>query len=375
LGNLRIGLRSFLRLYTYLVHYSESSLERAFELVDHMQGLLGKREFKQVEGIPDIIPSMSIPFNEITDTQRLAYEYFHPSWYVAHLFNEFGEKTAEKLIKPVKYPSYIRLNTLRGDSGSIDRLFDEGFQLVDEPALPNTYRLLDDQGITETPEYKDGHFIIQDKASILVGDIAHPELGDIVLDVCAAPGVKTSHLAQLMQNTGRILSIDYNKTRLENMEHLMTRLGVTNARLVLADASKPDTLPKIDADLVIIDPPCTATGLFHKVPSSKWRLTPHSIDSMARLQKRILWNASDRLKPGGTLVYSTCSIMVEENEEVVQSLLDRNPEFKLVEAVVRIGDHGLLGMEEAQRLYPHKHSCNGFFIAKLVKNIIYARCE
>ena len=90
---------------------------------------------------------------------------------------------------------------------------------------------------------------------------------------------------------------------------------------------------------------------------------------MAKLQKRILWNAADRLKPGGTLVYSTCSIMAEENEEVVQSLLDRSPEFRLVEAPPRIGDHGLRGMNEAQSLYPHKHQCNGFFIAKLVKDI------
>ena len=369
LGNLKIGLRSFLRLYTYLVHYSGDSLERAFDLVDHTRTLLGKREFKQVESIPDIIPSMSIPFDEISDTQRLAYEYFHPSWYVAHLFNEFDPETTERLIKHVEYPSYIRLNTLKGDAASIDSLFEKGFQLVAEPDLHDTYRLLDDQGITDTPEYRDGQFIIQDKASILVGEIAQPEPGDIVLDVCAAPGVKTSHMSQMMQNTGRILSIDHNKRRLENMEHLMSRLGVTNAKPVLADASKPDALPKVEADIVVIDPPCTATGLFHKTPSSKWRLTPHSVDNMAKLQKRILWNAADRLKSGGTLVYSTCSIMAEENEEVVQSLLYRNPEFKLTAASPRIGDHGLLGMEEAQRLYPHKHHCNGFFIAKLVKDI------
>ncbi len=369
LGNLKIGLRSFLRLYTYLVHYSESSLARAFELVDHTRELLGKREFKQIENIPDIIPSMYIPFDEITDAQRLAYEYFHPSWYVAHLFNEFGAETTEKIIKHVDYPNYIRLNTLKGDAESIDRLFEKGFQLVAEPPLPNTYQLLDDKGITETSEYKDGHFIIQDKASILVGEIAHPEQGDVVLDVCAAPGVKTSHLAQMMHNTGRIISIDHNMRRLENWEHLMNRLGVINAKPVLADASKSESLPQIEADLIVVDPPCTATGLFHKIPSSKWRLTPRSVDNMAWLQKRILWNTSKCLKPGGTLIYSTCSITVEENEEVVQSLINRNPDYKLVEAAPRIGDHGLLGMNEAQRLYPYRHACNGFFIAKLVKDI------
>jgi 16S rRNA (cytosine967-C5)-methyltransferase len=369
LGNLKIGLRSFLRLYTYLVHYSGDSLARAYALVDYTRELIGKRDFNPVKNIPDIIPTMTIPFDEITDTQRLAYRYFHPSWYVTHLFNEFGEHTTERLIEHIEYPNYIRLNRLKGNNESLDSLYKQGFQLISEPGLSDTYRLLIDDGITDTQEYRDGHFIIQDKASILVGEVADPKSGDIVLDVCAAPGVKTSHIAQLMGNTGRILSVDYNRRRLQNWEVLMERLGVSNAKPVQADASKSDALPRIEADLVLVDPPCTGTGLFHKTPSSKWRLSPRSIDNMARLQKRILWNSAQRLKEGGTLVYSTCSITVEENEEVIQSLIDRMPEYQLVESNPRIGDPGLRGMNKAQRLYPHKHASNGFFIAKLVKDI------
>lgn len=368
LGNLKIGLRSFLRLYTYLVHYSGESLARAYELVDHTRELLGKREYKPVKDIPDLIPLMSIPFDEITDTQKLAYKYFHPSWYVAELFHEFDEHQTVKLLEDVDYPSYLRINTLKASTESLDRLYEQEFQLVQEPKLPEAYRLLDDEGLTDTEEYRQGHFIIQDKASILAGVVANPNPEDIVLDICAAPGVKTSHYAQMMENTGRILSVDFNRRRLQNWEHLMERLGVTNAKPVQADASKPDNLPKIEADIVVVDPPCSGTGLFHKNPSSKWRLTPRSIDNMARLQKRILLNASRHLRDGGTLVYSTCSISVEENEEVVQSLLDQDPEFKLVEASPRIGDHGRRGLVEAQRLYPYKHASNGFFIAKLRKN-------
>ena len=368
LGNLKIGLRSFLRLYTYLVHYSDQSLAYAYELVDHTRELLGKREYKAVNDIPDLIPLMNIPFDEVTETQRLAYKYFHPSWYVAELYTVFEENT-EKLLEPVSYPSYLRVNTLKADADSLDSLYAEGYQLIQEPYLPDAYKILDDTGITRTPEYRNGHFIIQDKASILAGVVADPKPGDIVLDICAAPGVKTSHYAQMMENTGRILSIDFNRRRLQNWEHLMNRLGVTNAKPVQADASKPDTIPKIEADIVTVDPPCSGSGLFHKTPSSKWRLTPRSIDTMARLQKRILWNASRRLREGGTLVYSTCSITIEENEEVVMSLLERDTEFRLVEASPRIGDHGLRGIDEVQRLYSYKHASNGFFIAKLMKSI------
>jgi len=369
MSELKIGLRSFLRLYTYLVHYAGESLARAYELVDSTVELLGKRGFREVETLPDIIPSITIPFNSISDTQRLAYTYFHPSWWVAHLYNEFGAETTEKLLRHVDYPNYLRLNTLKDTSYTLDHLYTKGFQLVAEPGLTNTYRLLDSEGLTDTPEYRDGQIIMQDKASILVGEVAHPEPGDVVLDVCAAPGVKTSHLAQFMQNTGRILSVDYNPRRLKNWEHLMGLLGVTNAEPVNADASKSGALPKVEADVVVVDPPCTGTGLFHKAPSSKWRLTPHSVDTMSRLQKRILWNSAQHLKAGGTLVYSTCSITVEENEEVVQSLLDGCSDMRLVEPSLRIGIAGLRGMDEAQRLYPYKHASDGFFIAKLVKDI------
>ncbi len=369
LGDLKLGMRSFLRLYTYLVHYSAGSFEKANELVEHALNLFPTREFRQVKNIPDIVPLIEVPFDEITDTQRLAYKYFHPSWYVDYLYNTFGEELTENLIKHVDYPKYLRLNTLKASSISLDRLFEEGYQLLSEPELSNTYRLLDDETVTKTQEYRGGSIIMQDKASILMGEIANPRPGDTVLDVCAAPGVKTSHLAQQMENNGRIVSVDFDKRRLRSWERLMNRLGVENAEPVLADASKPGSIPMIEADLVVVDPPCTGTGLFHRNPSGKWRLTSHSIDNMSRLQTRILLNSAKYLRDGGALVYSTCSVTVEENEGVIQSLLEKYPEFRLVESTPRLGDPGLREMSLAQRLYPYKHACNGFFIAKLVKDI------
>jgi len=368
LGNLKIGLRSFLRLFTYLVHYSDGSLVQAYELVDYTRELLGKKEYKLVRDVPEIILSTVIPYDEITDIQKLAYTYFHPPWYIEKLVKEFGETQTKKLLQHVDYPRYLRLNTLKSGPASLDKLYEKGYQLVKEPGLPETYRLLDGENITATEEYKKGHFIIQDKASVLAGIVADPKPGDVVLDVCAAPGAKTSHYAQQMKNMGRIISVDFNRRRLQNWERLMERLGVTNATPVHADASKPGALPRIEADIVTVDPPCSGAGLFHRSPASKWRLTSRSVERMAELQKRILLNASKCLRPGGVLVYTTCSITVEENEEVVQSLLDKDPCFHLVEASPRLGDPGLHGMREAQRLYPYRHVSNGFFIAKLMKD-------
>jgi len=303
-----------------------------------------------------------------SDVQRLAYTYFHPVWYVEHLYNWLGYSTTEDLLRYVDYPSYLRVNTLKAED-SVKALIERGYELVKEPLLDYTYKVPKRSGITETPEYRNGHFILQDKASIAVGAIANPRPGETILDVCAAPGAKTSHIAQLMENQGSIISIDYNERRLNSWEGLMHKLGVTMARPVLGDATKRDVIEPLEADIVVIDPPCTGSGTFHKEPSGKWRLTRRSITTMSVLQRKIINNMARFVRPGGVLIYSTCSITVEENEGVVNWFLKKNPEYQIVEAEPVIGLPGLEGLEKAQRMYPHVHECNGFFLAKLVKSL------
>ena len=369
IGNQTVGVRSFLRLFTYYAHYSEESLGTAYQLAQHALDLLGQRDMRKIDEGMDLLPSTFIPFDTLTDVQKLAYTHFHPVWYVDYLYKKFGINEAEDLLRYVDYPSYLRVNTLKAEPDAINILMDRGFKLVKEPLLDDTYKVLDENGITDSKLYRDGHFIIQDKASVAVSAIVDPKPGEVVLDVCAAPGVKTSHMAQLMENLGRIISIDYNLRRLKSWEDLMGKLGVTIAKPVHGDASSPDVLAHIDADVVVIDPPCTGSGTFHKEPSGKWRLTPRSIDRMAGIQRRIIENMSGYVRPGGVLVYSTCSVTLEENEGVVNWFLGKNPDFEVVNTEPRIGSPGLDGLDKAQRMYPHVHRCNGFFIAKLVKSL------
>jgi len=145
-------------------------------------------------------------------------------------------------------------------------------------------------------------------------------------------------------------------------------MGVKTAAPVIADARKP--LPiNLSADLVVLDPPCTSTGTFSKVPSAKWRLTKRSILGMAKFQWEMLDQCAEYVKEEGFLVYSTCSITVEENEMLIEKFLSWHPEFKLVEASPRIGLPGLRGQTKCQRLYPHIHDSNGFFVAKLLRKL------
>jgi 16S rRNA (cytosine967-C5)-methyltransferase len=142
------------------------------------------------------------------------------------------------------------------------------------------------------------------------------------------------------------------------------RMGITIAEPVIADACAP--LPfNMQADLVILDPPCTSTGIFAKQPSAKWRLTPKSVEKMAAIQWRIINSCAEKVEDGGALTYSTCSITVEENEMIIERFLKTHPEFTLSEIEPKIGLPGLRELTKCQRLYPHLHQCNGFFIAKL----------
>jgi len=368
LGNLNVGIRSYLRLFTHLALYGKGTLSDAYLLSEHIKDLLHHKELRKIESAIEIIPFTNVPLEDMGGAQRLAYQHFHPLWYVKYLTNNFGRDLAEDLIRHTEYPSYLRVNTFKAGEGVIDDLIKHGFQLEKEPGLCHTYKIISGDGLTDLEGYKKGHHIIQDKASIIVGEVASPKQGETVLDVCAAPGVKTSHMAQIMGNTGRILSIDYNERRLRSWSGLMKKLGVKNADSVLADATQKGAIPDIEADLVVVDPPCTGTGTFHKVPSAKWRLTRRSVEKMANLQRRILENSASHLRDGGTLVYSTCSITLEENEGIVNGFLQNNPEYQMVETS-QIGLPGLKRLDKARRLYPHIHGCNGFFIAKLVKSL------
>ena len=366
LGNLSLGVRGFLRLYAYTAHYG-GGLAEAYALYDHARTVLGDKTVSAVDEAVELILRREPRFSALEQERRLALTYGHPEWYVSYLLREFGDRETERMLEHVDVPTYVRLNTLRDVTRTVEDIREEGFTLERDPALDHVYRVGDTAGLTSLPGYRRGEFVVQDRASVIAGVVAGPAPGELVLDVCAAPGMKTSHMAQLMRNQGRILSVDSSVRRLRSFETIMERLGVEIAKPCIGDARTVDGLPPVEADLVLVDPPCTGSGNFFTVPSARWRLRSRSIDRMADLQYRILCSAAERVAAGGRLVYCTCSVTVDENEGVVKAFLDENPDFVAVEASPRVGEPGLRGLHEAQRLIPYLHGCNGFFIAKMAR--------
>ncbi len=364
--DLYLGKKNFLRIYASEAKYGDSAYEELVEMEDLAREILGKREFGPVEEALVLIPRLEIRWDELPRDEATALRTFHPAWYVRYCVELFGEEEAVRLLEAPVPPSYVRLNALKGDDGGLlGRLRGEGVEL-EEAGLEHVYRVLDQaRPLAFLDSYKAGLFTVQDKASALVGLIAAPAPGMTVLDVCAAPGIKTGHLAEIMGGEGRIFSMDFSERRLESWKGEMARLGVGIATPVLGDAKRRGAFPDVEADLVLVDPPCTGTGTFGRAPSGKWRIIRRSIGRMAGIQGRILNRCADHVVEGGAIVYSTCSVTVEENEWVVENFLGAHPEFKMVDASPRLGLPGLLGQDGAQRLYPHLHGCNGFYVARL----------
>jgi 16S rRNA (cytosine967-C5)-methyltransferase len=339
------------------------------------RSILGWKTLLQVEPYLGFLLTQKLqPILEASNTEeRLSLETFHPLWFVKYCINLFGNKEAATFLNNNNYPpsTYIRLNTLKdlSEEEILQKLStEEGVKLQKVEQLLYIYKVSElKQPLNTLESFKQGLFYVQDKASCFAAQVATPKSGSKIFDICAAPGAKTTYLAQLMQNQGDIVSMDFSKRRMKTWCQEINYMNVTIAHAIVANACLP--LPFIgEADLVILDPPCTSTGVFAKQPSAKWRLSPKSIENIANVQQQMITNCAQKVAPGGYLTYSTCSITVEENEMVIERFLKEHPNFHIVEIEPKLGLPGLRGLSQCRRLYPHLHDCNGFFIAKLKKS-------
>jgi len=371
-----LGIQAFLRLYVYqtriVKNWSKIDVKEAENIASIARSILGWKTLRRVEHVLGMLltEKPSTVLEGVSDEERIGLLTFHPTWFVKYCFRLFGRReTIAMLEANMQSPQkYIRLNTLRADEKEILRkLAEEGVKIERAEQLRYVYKVADTkQPLTRTTSFKEGSFYIQDKASCFAAEAADPKPQMTILDVCAAPGAKTTYLAQLMQNHGIIYSLDYSKRRMTTWKNELDRMGVKIAEPIIADACSPLPLA-LEADIVVLDPPCTSTGTFGRSPSAKWRLTRRSIDKMAEIQWQMLDISADYVKPEGALIYSTCSITVEENEMLIERFLKWHPDFSLAEITPKMGLQGLRGLDKCQRLYPQIHQCNGFFIAKLQK--------
>ncbi len=283
----------------------------------------------------------------------------------------FPGLTEEMLTRAL--PQALRVNTLRiTEEELIARLEERGFMLEKIPWVRHGYFIREAPfSAGATPEYLLGYYYLQDPASMYACEALEPRAGELVLDAAAAPGGKTTYIAQLMRNLGCIVAIEVNRQRIKALRANVTRMGVENTIIVRMDARDVAKLG-LSFDRALLDAPCTGTGTAHK---AKEALTKDEKDLkvLLPLQRALLSAVYEVLKPGGVLIYSTCSLLPEENELLVQELLEsRNARLLKVKqgspAFTRPYERSLNPqIKRAKRFYPWEHGSQGFFVAKIQK--------
>lgn len=290
---------------------------------------------------------------------NLSTYYSHPRFYTEYFYDNYGEEFTKKLLKAnnEKPPFTIRVNTLKTNKDELIKdLSEAGFD-IEETTYVNALNVLNPNGIIDTEFFEKGYFYVQDLGSILVSTFLNPRKDSKVLDLCAAPGGKTTHLSELMDNTGEIIACDKSKGKIKLIKENAKRLGCTNISPRVNDARVLNEEFINNFDYVLVDAPCSGTGLYRKKPDIKWNKGIDDLKELGVIQLEILNKAKEYVREKGLLIYSTCSLSKIENEDVIENFLKENENFK----IKKIRDKDVL------KLFPSVDGSDGFSICLLEK--------
>lgn len=302
----------------------------------------------------------------------LAVAYSHPEWLVKRWLEEFGPDETKLLMQAnnQKAPLVLRVNSLKTSRAVLlRRMAEAGIHATPTKRSPQGIRLESGGSLEKLPGFADGLFQVQGESSQLVNHLLSPSPGARILDACAAPGGKCTHIAELMKDKGELIAIDISARGINKIIENVKRLGLKSVRALRADASEALSSIELHSfDRILVDAPCSGLGTLRGHPEIKWQRSENDIQRLSRLQSKLLQRLSGYLKPGGVLVYSTCTLTREENEEVVQAFLCREKSFELEQAA------GYLPKEAKHMMrgnfflaLPHRDETDGFFAARMRK--------
>lgn len=306
---------------------------------------------------------LKLPENPV---ERLGILHSFPDWLVEMWLEQIGETETEQLCKWFNQSPTIdlRINPLKTTIAQIEAAFQaQNISTSRIPKLPQALRLNGSTGaIQNLPGYSEGWWTIQDSSAQLVTHLLEPQPGETIIDACAAPGGKTTHSAELMQDTGTIYACDKTASRLKKLAENADRLQMKSIKIHTGDSRHFPEFINL-ADRVLLDAPCSGLGTLHRRADARWRHTPENIQQQSQLQSELLANAATFVKSGGVLVYATCTIHPLENEQVVRSFLDSNPDWQIerptIDLPVQPSPEGWV------KVWPHKHQMDGFFMVRL----------
>ena len=371
-------LRNLLRLTLYQVLFLDRVPDYA--AVNEGVELAKRREGKSSGGLLNGVVRRvlrekdRIHFPRVDDDliQYLAIHWSHPDWLVKKWLGYFGREESEMLLQAdnEESPLVLRANRLKNNRNELlEALRTAGVDAAPAPWSPQGIQVRGSSPVDRLTGFQEGLFQVQAEASQLVGHLLDPQPGERVLDACSAPGGKATHLAELMADRGEIVATDISSRGLERVRQNVQRMGIRSVRPYLVDVTKGLEGPLVSSyDRILVDAPCSGLGTLRSHPQAKRHRDESDIKRLSRLQKSIVREVTPLLKPGGVLVYATCTLTREENEEVVYELLEGRRDLVLEEASRYLP-------EEARQLasgkffltLPYKHNTDGFFAARMRK--------
>lgn len=307
-----------------------------------------------------------VEIDEKDRAKRLSIKYSHPEWMVFYFIDEFGIEFTKSLLEKNNQVAefYIRVNRLKTNKNELKKkLEDKGYLIEEIEGYEEGLKVLIPTRMTSLREFKNGEFTIQDKSSMTVAKVLNPKPGSKVLDVAAAPGGKTTHIGELMENTGEIYARDIHRHRSELIEKNAKRLAVDIIHTQILDGTILDESMIDNIDYCLLDVPCTGLGTIRRNPEIKYNRSITDLKNMAKLQLEILNTSKNYIKKGGYILYSTCTIGSIENDKVIEKFLEENENFELVD----LREEGFDTEEKVIKMYPNTDESDGFYIAKMVR--------
>lgn len=366
-------IRELLRMSVYQIHYMEAIPDSA--VCNEAVKIAKKRKFVNLSGFVNGVlrkigrekDNFVIPQND--DVNSLSIRYSTPTWIVEKCIKDYGMDICKKILSGSDENSFVsvRVNTSKASVAQVRKeLSEENIEYSDGDYLEEAIKLHHINDIESIDAFRKGFIQPQDESSMLVGRCAGIEENDICIDVCSAPGGKAIHVADLLKGTGKVYSRDVSEYKVNLINQNIKRSGFSNIEAGVFDATVSDESMFEKADVLIADVPCSGLGVFNKKPDIKYKITEESLEELRLLQRRIIENVHKYVKPGGVMIYSTCTINQEENIENV-NWITKNFDFRLESIDEYIPEK--LRNEDTKKgflqLIQGVHQCDGFFIARL----------
>jgi 16S rRNA (cytosine967-C5)-methyltransferase len=371
-------VKQLLRMTLYQMLYLDKIPDRA--AIHEAVEIAKKRGHKGISGMVNgVLRSLQREgirdMDEIKDeVERLSIETSHPTWLVRRWIEQFGYNKAKEMceINLTAPMQTARINTNKiTREACIKRLSEEGFQVEESVVVPEAIKCLKGN-LAHSESFREGLITIQDESSMLVAYALGIEQNETILDACAAPGGKSTHIAEKLEDTGQVISLDLHEHKVKLINENAVRLGLTNIETKAMDSRKVQEEFEGSAfDRILLDAPCSGLGVMRRKPDMKYTKKEEDLNRLQSIQLQLLDSVTPLLKPGGTLVYSTCTIDRSENEEVVTAFLQKHTDFEGDLSVIERMPKAIqpLMTDFQLQIFPQDFGSDGFYIASLRKKV------